>query len=178
MTGGMELSKFSVPGRIAAIAFLLLGAGGCSRSDQTASQQTPAPGPGGFIPDTKPVPAARWIEATVPRGTTIRLSLIGTLSSETSRKGDMFRALVTDAVMVGGTVVVPSGSNILGRVGEVSPTSLPLEFERIDTPTGASAPLKARMADSGPGGAGRTVFRSTAPMAVVLEEPLRIQVKQ
>lgn len=164
--------------KIIAFAMLLLGMGGCSRTEETAPQPGSAQGPGGFIPDTKPVPAARWADATVPQGTTIRLSLIDTLSSETSRKGDSFRALVTDAVMVGGAVVVPSGSNVLGRVGEVSPTTLALEFERIDTPTGASAPLKARLADSGRGGAGRTVLRSTALMTVVLEEPLRIKVKQ
>ena len=169
--------RFRVPGSAAAISILLLVAGGCSRSEQAPTAQ-PAPGPGGFIPDTKPVPVARWTEATVPRGTTIKLSFIDTLSSENSRKGDMFRALVTEAVTVGGAVVVPSGSNIVGKVGEVSPTSLRLEFERIDTPTGASAPLKARLADKETRGSGRTIYRSTAPITVVLEEPLRIRVKQ
>ena len=169
--------RLTAPCSVAAVSILILVAGGCSRSEQAPTAQ-PAPGPGGFIPDTKPVPVARWTEATVPRGTTIKLSFIDTLSSENSRKGDMFRALVTEAVTVGGDVVVPSGSNIVGKVGEVSPTSLRLEFERIDTPTGASAPLKARLADPETGGAGRRVYRSTSSITVVLEEPLRIQVKQ
>lgn len=169
--------RLMVPGAVAAVSILLLVAGGCSRSEQAPAAQ-PAPGPGGFVPDTKPVPVARWIDATVPRGTTIKLSFIDTLSSENSRKGDMFRALVTETVMVGGAAVVPSGSNIVGKVAEVSPTSLRLEFERVDTPTGASAPIKARMADPEGAGAGRTIYRSTAPITVVLEEPLRIRVKQ
>ena len=159
-------------------ASLVLGAVGCSSSEQTASPPPASALPGGLVADTKPVPEVRWIDATVPSGTTIKLSLIDTLSPETSKQGDPFRTLVTEAVLVDGTVVVPSGSNILGRVGEVTATSLKLEFERIDTPTGASAPLKARLSDAKPGGPDRRALRSTAPLVVVLEEPLLIKVKQ
>jgi len=162
----------------AASAILVLTAGGCSSPEQTVSQPPASGVTGGLVADTKPVPKVRWIEATVPSGTTIRLSLIDTLSPETSKKGDVFRTLVTQAVMVDGTVVVPSGSNILGRVGEVTPTSMHLEFERIDTPTGASAPLNARLTMANPDGPDRRALMSTAPLAVVLEAPLRIQVKQ
>jgi hypothetical protein len=162
----------------AASALLILAAGGCSSPEQTASQPPASGVSGGLVADTKPVPQVRWVEATVASGTTIHLSLIDTLSPEASKKGDVFRTLVTQAVMVDGTVVVPSGSNIMGRVIEVTPTSLHLEFERIDTPTGASAPLKARLADGKAAGPDRRALMSTAPLAVVLEEPLRIQVKQ
>ena len=171
------MKQLSRPGLIAAFASVLLGAGGCSSSEQTASVPPPAENAGGLVPDTKPVPEVRWIEATVPQGTTIRLSMIDTLTPGTSKQGDPFRTLVTEAVMVGGIVVVPSGSNIMGRVTEVTPTSLHLRFERIDTPTGASASLKARLADAKQGGDGRGMM-STAPIAVVLEEPLHIRVKQ
>jgi len=171
------VKRLSRPGLIAAFASVLLGAGGCSSSEQTASVPPPAANPGGFVPDTKPVPEVRWIEATVPQGTTIKLSMIDTLSPETSKQGDPFRTLVTEAVMVDGIVVVPSGSNIMGRVTEVTPTTLHLRFERIDTPTGASASLKARLSDAKQGN-GRRGMISTAPLSVVLEEPLRIRVKQ
>ena len=165
-------------GLFAASAILVFGAGACSSPDQTVSQPPDSGTTGALVADTKPVPEVRWIEATVPSGTTIRLSLIDSLSPETSKKGDVFRTLVTEAVMVDGTVVVPSGSNILGRVGEVTPTSVHLQFERIDTPTGASAPLKARLADAKPDSPDRRALMTTAPIAVVLEAPLRIQVKQ
>src|SRR6266850_5315146 len=96
--GGKRLMEFSRPGLIAAFASVLLGAGGCSSSDQTASVPPPAENAGGLVPDTKPVPEARWIEATVPQGTRIRLSMIDTLRPETSKLGDGFRTLVTEAV--------------------------------------------------------------------------------
>ena len=153
---------------------LFLGAAGCSQSAGPASKPEAARGAVGFVPDTKPVPVARWIEATVPRGTAIKLSMIDTLTPQTSHKGDAFRALVTEAVMINGMVVVPSGSNILGVVSDVSPGALRLQFDRIDTPTGASAPLKARLKQ----GARGPVIRSNAPIVVVLEEPLQIKVKQ
>ncbi|HXU10874.1 MAG TPA: hypothetical protein VN898_02840 [Candidatus Binatia bacterium] len=173
------MKRWSALGPLVLIpASLVLGAVGCSSSEQTASQPPASALPGGVVADTKPVPEARWIDATVPSGTPIKLSLIDTLSPETSKQGDPFRTLVTDAVLVNGTVVVPSGSNILGRVGEVTATSLKLQFERVDTPTGASAPLKARLADAKPGGPDKRALMSTAPIVVVLEEPLLIKVKQ
>ncbi len=153
---------------------LFLGIAGCSQSAQPASKPEAEKGAAGFVPDTKPVPAARWVEGTVPRGTPIKLSMIDTLSPQTSHKGDSFRALVTEAVMINGMVVVPSGSNILGVVSDVAPEALRLQFDRIDTPTGASAPVKARLKQGAPG----PVLRSNAPIIVVLEEPLQIKVKQ
>ncbi len=156
------------------IAMLFLGIAGCSQSAQPASKPEAEKGAAGFVPDTKPVPAARWVEGTVPRGTPIKLSMIDTLSPQTSHKGDSFRALVTEAVMINGMVVVPSGSNILGVVSDVAPEALRLQFDRIDTPTGASAPVKARLKQGAPG----PVLRSNAPIIVVLEEPLQIKVKQ
>ncbi len=124
--------------------------------------------------DTKPVPAARWLDATVPRGATIKLTMIDTLSPQTSHQGDMFRALVTEALMVKGMVVVPSGSNVLGTVIEVAPETLKLRFDRIDTPTGATAPIGARLLHGTPG----PVMRSNSALTIVLEEPLEIKVKQ
>ena len=171
---GMPASKLSLLGRIVAFATLSVSLAGCGQSGKPEAQPEAVRGPGVFVPDTKPVPVARWLDGTVPRGTPIKLSMIDTLSPQTSHKGDAFRALVTDAVMVDGMVVVPSGSNILGVVSEVSPAALRLQFDRIDTPTGASAPLKARLKQAAPG----PVLRSNTPITVVLEEPLQIKVKQ
>jgi len=159
---------------IISLAMLFLGTAGCSQSAGPAPKPEATKGAAGFIPDTKPVPAARWLDGTVPRGTPIKLSMIDTLSPQISHKGDTFRALVTEAVLVDGMVVVPSGSNILGVVSDVAPEALRLQFDRIDTPTGASAPVKARLKQGAPG----PVLRSNAPIIVVLEEPLQIKVKQ
>ena len=180
---------------------------GCGRSETPASAVTPGESaPVAYIPDTKPVPETKWTDATVPKGTPIKLTLIDTLTSQTSRKGDAFRALVTDAILIGGTVTVPSGSNVLGVVSDVVSGEtgfkgrggmLALEFDRINTPTGASAPLRARLTALGSGGSsalfaggaapgiisagadGReVVLPSNLPIVLVLEEPLRIKVKQ
>src|SRR5258706_1112125 len=81
---------------------------------------SPAQSSGGaLVPDTKPVPVVKWVEVSVPKGTALRLNLIDTLGSRESHKGDTFRALVTNAVLVDGTVTVPSGSNVMGTVKDV-----------------------------------------------------------
>jgi len=179
---------------------------GCGRKDTQAKAGPEGNPPVVFVPDTKPVPEARWADATVPKGTPIKVTLIDILTSRTSRKGDRFRALVTEAIVIDGTVTVPSGSNVLGVVRDVVSGEtgfkgkggmLALEFNRIDTPTGASAPLQARLtalarqrsstvlARGGPPGAvtagaeGReAVLEPNVPMILVLEEPLHIRVKQ
>src|SRR6059036_843622 len=75
----------------------------CTQSAGPATAKEPSAGAGGFVADTKPVPSVRWQDATVPKGTPIKLTMIDTLSPQTSHPGDMFRALVTDALMVKGT---------------------------------------------------------------------------
>src|SRR5262245_28892452 len=119
--GGAAMKRATARGLLVLIpASLVLAGVGCSSSEQTPSQPPASALPGGLVADTKPVPEVRWVDATVPSGTTIKLSLIDTLSPEASKQGDAFRTLVTEAVLVDGVVVVPSGSNILGRVGDVT----------------------------------------------------------
>jgi len=179
---------------------------GCGRKDAQANGVREGNPPVEFVPDTKPVPEVKWANATVPKGTPIKMSLIDLLTSRTSRKGDPFRALVTEAIVIDGTVAVPSGSNVLGVVRDVVSGEkgfmgkggmLALDFNRIDTPTGASAPLKARLtslarqrtstvvARGGPPGAvtagaegKEAVLEPNIPMILVLEEALQIKVKQ
>src|SRR5436309_6013939 len=154
----------SLPVLICALALVAAvgSLSGCGRSETPASAVTPEESaPAAYLPETKPVPVVKWVEATVPKGTPIKLTLIDTLTSQTSRKGDGFRALVTDAILIGGTVTVPSGSNVLGVVSDVVSAEIgfkgkggmiALEFNRINTPTGASAPLRARLTALGPAG--------------------------
>jgi hypothetical protein len=192
------------------LTFLLIAIaaspGGCGRSEAPADRTPEKNAPVGFVPDTKPVPEARWADATVPSGTPIKLSLIDILTSQTSRKEDPFRALVTDAIVIDGAVTVPSGSNVRGVVKEVVPGDIgykgrggmiALEFNRIDTPTGASAPLQGRLTELAPqkssavlvgraapgviaaAAQGReVVLESGSPMTLVLEAPLHIKVRQ
>lgn len=53
-------------------------------------------------------------------GTTIRVRLMQRLSTTSSEKGETFRSRVATDVMQGGQVLIPTGSEISGRVMEVS----------------------------------------------------------
>src|SRR3989454_6136684 len=132
---------------------------GCGQSEAPKNKGIEDGGSVCFVPDTRPVPEPKWVAATVPRGTPIKVSLIDTLTAKASHKGDVFRALVTEAIIIDGTVTVPSGSTIRGIASDVVLAEtdskghggmLALDFNRIDTPTGATAPLKARLTELGP----------------------------
>src|SRR5882672_6378979 len=100
------------------ISIVATGLGACG---QSRSSQAPVPandGSSGFVPDTKPLPTVKWLDATVPKGTALKLSLIDSLNSGLTRSGDPFRTLLTDAILINGTVVIPSGSNVMGEVTE------------------------------------------------------------
>ena len=185
---------------------LVAGLGGCAPSEPGPPPAPADAGTSGFVPDTKPVPQARWQDSTVPRGTVLKLSLLDSLDSGSSRKGDAFRTLVTDAIVIEGSVTVPSGSNVMGEVSEVIPAAtgfkgkggmLRLEFNRIGTPTGASADLKSRLTGLTPprssavlagssdpgavaaGARGReAVLDPNTPLTIVLQEALRLKVRQ
>jgi len=188
------------------IAIVATGLGACG---QSSSSQAPVPandGSSGFVPDTKPLPTVKWLDATVPKGTALKLSLIDSLNSGLTRSGDPFRTLVTDAILINGVVAIPSGSNVMGEVTEATPAAtgskgrggmLRLEFKRINTPTGASAELKAALkgltpprssavlagpSDPGAVAAGargrEALLEPNTPLVIVLQEPLNIKVKQ
>jgi len=196
------------PGRTLTIVVACLVAASirCGRSEPTPEQR-PAPSqPITYVPDTKPVPEAHWADASVPKGTVLKLSLIDGLGSATTSRGENFRCLVTDAIRLKDFEPVPSGSNVMGTVRNVVRASpgfkgrggmIQVEFDRIGTPTGASATLKARLTGvksarssavlagpAEPGGivAGvrdeELVLEPTTPLTVVLEEPLQIKVRQ
>ena len=202
----MDTKFLRVPIFSLTLLLIAVGLSGCGKSESPAGRAAEASPPGAFVPDTKPVPEAKWVEATVPKGTPIKLSLIDILTSQTSRKGDPFRALVPEGIVVDGTVIVPSGSNILGLVRDVVSAEvgfkgrggmIALDFNRVDTPTGASAPLRAKLTglatqkstavlaggglidtitDVSPGR--EAVLASGSVMTLVLEAPLHIKVRQ
>jgi hypothetical protein len=216
------------PATLTRIAFPALGLliVGCSGASQ------PERAPAGLVPDTKPAPPVRWVDATVPQGTRLALALVDRVGSDTSRRGDLFRSRITEALVQGEMVVIPAGSMVFGVVGQATPArtgfknkggSMVLAFSRISTPTGAGADLTARLlevgakegagiaaaiigtADGGPelvgllgkdpkdpaqagaaiattvaaGSRGRdAVLEPETPLAIVLEQPLRIKVHQ
>ncbi|HEY6549095.1 MAG TPA: hypothetical protein VI589_14360 [Vicinamibacteria bacterium] len=59
---------------------------------------------------------------TIPEGATFPLVLETAISSATSRSGDVVVARLAEDIRVGEKVVVPSGSEIRGRVTEATPS--------------------------------------------------------
>jgi hypothetical protein len=99
-------------------AGLLLAAGGLlaalapARATPTA---TPLPAP------PAPAPAAPALEAAprLPANTVVELEMVDSVSSETSRRGDLFKMRVAVAVSWQGQVLVPAGTLAVGQVVHV-----------------------------------------------------------
>ena len=97
---------------------LLFSAGllvGCQASSD-ASKASDAKTSGGFLSVLRPDPI------TVPEGATFPLVLETAMSSASSRSGDLIVARLAEDVRVGEKVVVPSGSEVRGRVTEAVPS--------------------------------------------------------
>ena len=81
---------------------------------------------------------------TVPRGERIRVRMNETLSSKTARVGDTFTTDVTEPVYSNnGTVVIPVGSTVVGRVSSViqakkggDPGKIDVRFTEVKLPNG------------------------------------------
>ena len=105
--------------------------------------------PDGDIVHPDPLPPG-----TLEEGTRIRVRLQTELSSARSEKGDTFRGRVDTDVMQDGQVLIPAGSEIEGKVVEVSSGhvggrgSLRLRPEMVILPNGSQYMLMARVADT------------------------------
>lgn len=95
---------------------------GCQASSDATSAKTDSTsakegkGSGGILRVLKPVPI------TVPEGATLALVLETAISSATSQSGDRVVARLAEDVRVGEKVVVPSGSEVRGRVTAAVPS--------------------------------------------------------
>ena len=96
------------------VVIVVSALGACGQSSSSQAPVRTHDNSSGFVPDTKPLPAVKWLDATVPEGTVVNLSMIDSLSSGSTRKGDPFRTLVTDAILINGVVAIPSGC-VAGR---------------------------------------------------------------
>jgi hypothetical protein len=107
--------------------------------------------PQGDDPGT-PLPAqtpAR-VDLTIPSGTSVTVALLDTVSSETSRPGDSFRARVLEPVRVNDLVAIEAGSLVTGHVTEAVPTKkiggqarIGLGFDAIQLDSGEEVPIAA-----------------------------------
>ena len=114
--------------RFASIPVLLAGVllAGCQASGDAAKASQASSGDaskasdgktsGGFLSALRPDPI------TLPDGATFPLVLETAMSSASSRSGDLIVARLAEDVRVGEKVVVPSGSEVRGRVTEAVPS--------------------------------------------------------
>jgi hypothetical protein len=92
---------------------------------------------------------------TVPANERIRVRLEGDLSSKTARVGDTFETRVTEQVYSSnGTLVIPEGSRIIGRVDSVQaarkggkPGSIDVSFTSVRLPNGTSRAINGSLTD-------------------------------
>ncbi len=164
------------------VAFMLAFAG-CSQEPVQQSVTV------GFVPDTKPAPPIRWVDATVPQGTMIHLTMLTALDAAANHPGDHFQARVSEGIVAGNLLAIHEGSIIDGFVAAVTPAprgskgrpaALSLGFKMVSTVTGAGAPLAARVSAPARGAAGGaiTALKVGTPITIVLDEPVRIKVRQ
>ncbi len=98
-------------------ALLLAGCEAGSASTNANSGKPSAGKPsGGLLSALRPAPVV------VPEGTTLTLVLETAMSSETSGSGDRVVARLAEDVRVGEKVVVPSGTEVRGRVTAAVPS--------------------------------------------------------
>jgi hypothetical protein len=68
----------------------------------------------------------------IPSGTTIRVRMIDSLSSEQSQVGDTFHATLDEPIRVNGRELYPKGADVIGRVTDVHPTGRLSEPGELD----------------------------------------------
>lgn len=123
-----------------------------------AGRQAQAPAPRQTTPrqttprreEPTPAPQPRTVTRSVPTGTTFAIRMNDELSTKTSKAGDAFTATLSDPIVdADGTVLVPAGATVRGRVtavaasGRVGQTAaIKLAFEAISF-GGESYPLQA-----------------------------------
>jgi hypothetical protein len=92
---------------------------------------------------------------TVSTGTVFRVRMNNSLSSKTARVGDTFTTTVTEPVYSStGTVVIPTGSTVTGRVDSVIPAKkggdpgqIGVRFTTVRLPTGSSRAINGSLTD-------------------------------
>jgi hypothetical protein len=133
---------------------LVLLVASCDRESATkpaGSSRSPAPA-ASRPPEPSQKPSAQPARVTVSQGTVIHIALSEGVASGTSQVGDTFTARTTEPVVVADRVAIPAGSTIRGQVSAVTPAKkglsdkggmLTLSFDKLETPSGFSAPMSA-----------------------------------
>ena len=105
------------------LALVMMGCASENSAEKTEAEKkelaskTGRPGEASKAPAARAPVVARTV--TIPAGTRLAVSLIDSVSTDKSQSGDRFVATLNEAIVIGGTTVVPRGSEVRGRVVEV-----------------------------------------------------------
>lgn len=112
---------------------------------------SPAPDVDGEIVTRLPGPSNQ-----LPVGTLINTRIREAISTQTTEKGTMFTATLTEPVLRDGAVLLPAGSVVTGRVTEVhggrrisGPPAIHLQTLSVTLPDGTRYPLRGQVIDTG-----------------------------
>ena len=78
------------------------------------------------------LPARGQKSLEIPSGTSIRVRMIDSLSSEKTQVGDTFRGTLDEPIQVNGREVYPKGADVIGRVTDAHPTGRLSEPGELD----------------------------------------------
>ncbi len=79
-----------------------------------------------------PLPAQGQKSLEIPSGTSIRVRMIDSLSSEKTQVGDTFHGTLDEAIQVNGRELYPKGADVIGRVTDAHPTGRLSEPGELD----------------------------------------------
>ncbi|HEY8468728.1 MAG TPA: glycine zipper 2TM domain-containing protein [Longimicrobiales bacterium] len=121
-----------------------------------------------------PAPRPRTETLSVPAGTTFAIRLDETVSTDRNVPGDPFTATLADPIVAAdGTVLIPSGATVRGRVTAVDKSDrvgdmavIKLAFESISF-AGRSYPLQATVVEANPQRRTRTTAKESAAKVAV-----------
>jgi hypothetical protein len=113
------------------LAFLLIaGTVGCSRKPVQASEDS---SPQEQLPFDRPADKAGFsptglISARgIPAGTPVTIRLRSSVSSQNSKPGDLFEAVLDEPILVNGQMIIAPGAAVSGKVLQVEPAASPRE---------------------------------------------------
>jgi len=102
-------------------------------------------------PEAPKEEAPREVMVTVPAGTSVTVSLLTHLRSDSSKVGDRFAAKTTEPVEISGMTVFPAGSEVRGHLAEVEEphrtkgrAKIVLNVEKIMDPDGRVYDLETK----------------------------------
>ena len=105
------------------IAVVCGACAGTDNASSTAESDDPSAAADAAVGEESARPSRRtpvYREVTLPAGTTLRLDLASSISSDGSRIEDAVRATLREAVVIDGQTVVPMGADLAGVVTDVA----------------------------------------------------------